>query len=89
MPLKIKVQISLKMPKSQILGPFPPIENIFFCKKKISLSFYISQTFEKTLGHLILRTFAIFTPTYLDSIAVSLFGNMTVETGEIQIITKE
>ena len=25
----------------------------------------------------------------LDSIAVSLFGNMTVETGEIHIITKE
>ena len=25
----------------------------------------------------------------VDSIAVSLFGNMTVETGEIQIITKE
>ena len=52
------------MPKSQILGPFPPIENIFFCKKRFSLSFYISKTIEKTLGHLILRTFAIFNPTY-------------------------
>ena len=27
--------------------------------------------------------------SHLDSIAVSLFGNMTVETGEIHIITKE
>ena len=52
------------MPKSQISGPFPPIENIFFCKKRFSLSFYISKTIEKTLGHLILRTFAIFNPTY-------------------------
>ena len=52
------------MPKSQISGPFPPIENIFFCKKKISLSFYTSKTIEKTLGHLILRTFAICNPTY-------------------------
>ena len=30
------------MPKSQILGPFPPIENIFFCKKNF-LSFSIHQ----------------------------------------------
>jgi len=31
-----KVQKSLKMPKSQMLGPFPPIENIFFGKKNFS-----------------------------------------------------
>ena len=55
---------SLKMPKSQISGPFPPIENVSFCKKKFSLSFHTSKTIEKTLGHLILRTFAIFNPTY-------------------------
>ena len=42
-----KVQKSLKMPKSQISGPFPPIENIFFCKKKNSLSFYISKPLKK------------------------------------------
>ena len=51
------------MPKSQISGPFPPIKNILFCKKK-SLNFYTSKTIEKTLGHLILRTFAILNPTY-------------------------
>ena len=36
----------------------------FSLQKKISLSFYTSKTIEKTLGHLILRTFAIFNPTY-------------------------
>ena len=36
----------------------------FFWQKKFRLSFYTSKTIENTLGHLILRSFAIFNPTY-------------------------
>merc|ERR1712240_705723 len=46
------------------VGSISTHRKYFFWQKKFPLSFYTSKTIEKTLGHLILRTFAIFNPTY-------------------------
>ena len=43
LPLKKKVKKSLKMPKSQISGLCPPIENVFFYKKKFPQFLYIEN----------------------------------------------
>ena len=63
------------------LGPFPPIGNIFF--QFFILIFYTSKTIAKTLVHLILRTFAIFNPTYRALIAALIALNDEIETHSV------
>ena len=67
---KKKCKNRWKCPNPKFWVHFHPSKIFFFCKKRFSLSFYTSKTIEKTLGHLILRTFAIFNPTYWVRITV-------------------
>ena len=50
------------VPLAMFWNPFPPIKILFLEKIKIIPIFSIIQTNEKTLGHLILKCFAIFNP---------------------------
>ena len=61
------MQKSLKMPKSQISGPFPPIENIFFCKKKFPQFLYIKNHWKNT-RQLDFENFCNFQPYLLNSV---------------------
>ena len=55
----------IKMPKSQIWGPFPPIENIFFLQKKIFSHFLYIKNHWKNTGTFDFENFCNFQPYLL------------------------